>query len=177
MLNGTKVAEANSVQNVAPIKSGSAILGRAVRPSTRYAVAAAHAAADAPYRGAVIFGVPIGGERQGWRMRRDLLSPCYTTRWTDPTRVEAFAMPSVTYHVVLLFNRDPDTGELVAEEGQEAPSAQSAMTCAGRMVGRKAGAVAFSRKGDSTIGEFDDAVALGRYGEVPTDPTSFTSAS
>ena len=33
-----------------------------------------------------------------------------------------------------------------------------------------AGAIAFSRAGDPDIGEFDDAVILAKFGEVPDDP-------
>lgn len=77
-------------------------------------------------------------------------------------------MADVTYYVVLPFVRDED-GELVAEEGVEAPSAYAAQRRAQAMIGKKAGAIAFSRTGDPTIGEFDDAEILGRYGEVPTD--------
>ena len=85
-------------------------------------------------------------------------------------------MANVTYYVVLPFIREPETGELVAEEGQEAPSEHSAMSRARAMIGRKAGAVAFSRTGDPALGEFEDATILGRYGEVPPDLASFTSA-
>lgn len=77
-------------------------------------------------------------------------------------------MADVTYYVVLPFVRDED-GELVAEEGIEAPSAYSAQRRAQAMLCKKAGAIAFSRTGDPTIGEFDDAEILGRYGEVPAD--------
>ena len=86
-------------------------------------------------------------------------------------------MANVTYHVVLPFVRDDDTGELVAETGQEAPSEHSAMSRARAMIGRKAGAVAFSRTGDPAIGEFDDAVILGRYGETPDDLIGITSVA
>ena len=71
--------------------------------------------------------------------------------------------------MVLPFVRDDESGELVAEEGQEAPSEHSAMTRARLMVGRKAGAVAFLRTGDPALGNFEDAVILGRYGETPND--------
>jgi hypothetical protein len=37
------------------------------------------------------------------------------------------------------------------------------------MLVKKAGAIAFSRTGDPAIGEFEDAVILGRYGDVPDD--------
>lgn len=46
-------------------------------------------------------------------------------------------MANVAYHVVLPFIRDDDIGE-------EAPSEHSAMSRARAMIGRKAGAVAFS---------------------------------
>ena len=86
-------------------------------------------------------------------------------------------MANVTYHVVLPFIRDDDTGELVAEPGQEAPSEHSAMSRARAMIGRKAGAVAFSRTGDPAIGDFEDAVILGRYGETPDDLVGITSVA
>ena len=81
-------------------------------------------------------------------------------------------MANVTYHV-LPFVRDDDTGELVAEAGQEAPSEHSAVSRARVLVGRKVGAVAFSRTGDPAIGAFEDAVILGRYGETPDDLIGF----
>ena len=85
-------------------------------------------------------------------------------------------MANVTYYVVLPFIHDDD-GELVAEQAAEAPSAHSAMSRARNMVGRKIGAVAFSRTGDPALGDFDDAVILGRYGETPADLTCFTMVS
>lgn len=84
-------------------------------------------------------------------------------------------MANVTYYVVLPFVRDED-GELVAEEGVEAQSAFSAQRRAQAMVGKKAGAVAFSRTGDPAVGEFEDAVILGRYGDTPVDLLAFTGA-
>ena len=77
-------------------------------------------------------------------------------------------MADVTYFVVLPFVRD-ENDELVAEDGVEAPSAFSAQRRAQGMLGKKAGAIAFSRTGDPTIGEFQDAVILGRYGDIPDD--------
>lgn len=44
------------------------------------------------------------------------------------------------------------------------------------MLGRKAGAIAFQRTGDPQLGEFEDAVILGQYGEVPADLMSFTTS-
>ncbi len=83
-------------------------------------------------------------------------------------------MASVTYYVVLPFVRDED-GELVAEMGVEAQSVFSAQRCAQAMLAKKSGAVAFSRTGDPAIGEFEDAVILGRYGETPEDLLAFTA--
>lgn len=77
-------------------------------------------------------------------------------------------MGSVTYFVVLpiVWN---DEGDLVVEEGQEAPNVFAAQRRAEALVGKKAGAIAFSRSGDPALGEFEDAVVLGRYGEAPED--------
>jgi len=77
-------------------------------------------------------------------------------------------MGNVTYFVVLPIVRNEE-GDLVAEDGQEAPSAIAAQRRALALVGKKAGAIAFSRSGDPAIGEFDDAIVLGRYGEAPDD--------
>lgn len=85
-------------------------------------------------------------------------------------------MGNVTYFVVLPIVRNEE-GELVAEDGQEAPNAFAAQRRAQAMVGRKVGAIAFSRTGDPAIGEFDEAVILGRYGDAPEDLMSLMEAS
>jgi hypothetical protein len=85
-------------------------------------------------------------------------------------------MGNVTYFVVLSIVRN-ENGDLVAEEGQEAPTAAAAQRRAQAMIGRKAGAIAFSRSGDPAIGEFEDAIILGRYGDAPDDPASLMEAS
>ena len=77
-------------------------------------------------------------------------------------------MGNVTYFVVLPIVRNEE-GELIAEDGQEAPNAFAAQRRAQTIVGKKVGAFAFSRKGDPAIGEFDEAVILGRYGDAPED--------
>ena len=46
---------------------------------------------------------------------------------------------------------------------------------AARMEGPERGAVAFSKTGDPQLGEWDDAVILGRYGDVPDDLAPYTS--
>jgi predicted Fe-Mo cluster-binding NifX family protein len=80
--------------------------------------------------------------------------------------------------VILPFTRDED-GELSASEGIEASSAESARRRAAAMVGVKTtvGAVAFSRSGDPALGDFEDAVVLGAYGEVPDDLRASTSSA
>lgn len=84
-------------------------------------------------------------------------------------------MSNLTYYVALPFIREPASGELIAEQGQEAPSERAAMSRARAMIGRKADAIAFRRTGDPALGDFEDAVILGRYGETPDDLASFTS--
>lgn len=84
-------------------------------------------------------------------------------------------MSNVTYYVVLPFVRETDTGELIAQQGQEAPSEHAAMSRARAMLGQKAGVIAFRRTGDPAVGDFEDAVILGRYGQTPDDLASFTS--
>jgi hypothetical protein len=43
------------------------------------------------------------------------------------------------------------------------------------MEGEGKGAVAFSKTGDPQLGAWDDAVILGRYGDVPDDLAPYTS--
>ena len=76
-------------------------------------------------------------------------------------------MASVTYFVAMPFTRDDD-GELVPGEAQERQSASAVESAARRMAETSAGAVAFSRTGDPATGEFEDAVVLREFGEVPS---------
>ena len=77
------------------------------------------------------------------------------------------ALAHVTYFVALPFVRN-DEGELVAGEAQERQTAGAAVREARRMTLVSPGAVAFSRTGDPAIGEFEDAVVIERFGEVPS---------
>ncbi|MDR6953767.1 hypothetical protein J2X65_003130 [Ancylobacter sp. 3268] len=77
-------------------------------------------------------------------------------------------MAAVTYFVVLPFVRGED-GELIALEPIEAQSATSAASKALVLSRRNAGAVAFSRTGDPSQGEFEPAVVIARYGDTPDD--------
>ena len=85
-------------------------------------------------------------------------------------------MSGLTYFVVLPFFRDAD-GELLIDEAIEVPNAGAALRQAERVARAKGGAVAFSRTGDPSIGEYEDAVVLAGFGEVPDDIAEFTSGS
>jgi hypothetical protein len=71
----------------------------------------------------------------------------------------------VTYHVVIAFDRDGE-GDLKPGEAREVLSPIVAERRARALSLEHAGAVAFSRTGDPTTGEFHDAVILARFGEV-----------
>ncbi|ACK51703.1 conserved hypothetical protein [Methylocella silvestris BL2] len=75
-------------------------------------------------------------------------------------------MAEVTYYVALPFIRTDD-GDLVPGEAKEFQSAGAAVSEAQRMAFKAAGAVAFSRSGDPALGEFQDAVVIQRFGDVP----------
>jgi hypothetical protein len=72
---------------------------------------------------------------------------------------------SVTYFVVVPFDWSED-GDLVAGPAQEATSAGSAERRARDLALKHAGAVAFSRTGEPSVGEFQDAVVLAKFGDV-----------
>ena len=71
----------------------------------------------------------------------------------------------VTYYVVVPFDFD-ESGDLRAGEAKEAASARAAERSASASVPRHAGAVAFSRTGDSATGDFENAVILAQFGQV-----------
>jgi len=79
-------------------------------------------------------------------------------------------MADVTYYVALAFLQD-DGGSPVAGSAEECQSSSSALRRAealSRGLGN-IGAVAFSRTGDPTTGEFGDAEMLKKFGSVPED--------
>ena len=76
-------------------------------------------------------------------------------------------MAHITYCVAMPFDRNEE-GELVAGEAQDRQSAGAAESAARRMAETAVGAVAFSRTGDPTTGEFEDAVVLREFGEMPS---------
>ena len=76
-------------------------------------------------------------------------------------------MANVTYYVALPFVL-ADGGESVAGEAREHQSATAAARDAKHMAGSYPGAVAFSRTGDPASGEFDDAMVIEAFGDVPS---------
>jgi hypothetical protein len=79
-------------------------------------------------------------------------------------------MADVTYYVALPFLQD-DTGSPVAGEGEELQSLSTAIHRAEALskIAGNIGAVAFSRTGNPSIGELEDAVVLRKFGDVPGD--------
>ena len=73
----------------------------------------------------------------------------------------------VTYYVALPFVWNEE-GELVPGEAQDRQSASAAESLARKLALTSAGAVAFSRTGEPATGEFEDAVVLRTFGEVPS---------
>lgn len=69
-------------------------------------------------------------------------------------------------------------GGLAPGEAVECPNGAAAIRRAQAMSANEsnAGAVAFSRSGDPNLGEFDDAVILKTFGEVPDDFTATHTA-
>ena len=77
----------------------------------------------------------------------------------------------ITFHVVVPFDRNAE-GELTAGEAKESPSAASAERQARVAAQAHAGAVAFSRTGDPSMGDFQDAVVLAQFGDVDLNALS-----
>ena len=77
-------------------------------------------------------------------------------------------MTQQTYFVVQPFEFSRG-GRLVASTAMPAPTGPQALRMAERQAAGKAGAVAFSRTGDPETGDFDDAVLLGTFGQVPEE--------
>lgn len=76
-------------------------------------------------------------------------------------------MPSVTYHVVIPFDRD-DEGNLVPGEAKEAPNSDAAKRRAGALAEKHAGALAFKRTGDPDTGDFGEGEVIAVFGAVDT---------
>lgn len=76
---------------------------------------------------------------------------------------------SVTYYVALPFVRTDDG--MAAGQAQEMPNETAAIRRAEAMSRdpANAGALAFKRTGDPSIGEFGDATLLKAFGDVPSN--------
>ena len=79
-------------------------------------------------------------------------------------------MGDVTYYVALPLLQD-DAGSLTAGKGEELQSQSAAIRRAESLskITGNIGAIAFSRTGDPSVGEFCDAVVLRKFGDVPDD--------
>lgn len=60
-------------------------------------------------------------------------------------------------------------GALIADMPREARDEAQAIRLAERLASNRAGVIAFSRTGDPTTGDYDDAVVLARHGRVPAE--------
>ena len=76
-------------------------------------------------------------------------------------------MKELTYYVALPF-RLSDDGQVVAGEPQECRDAGKAVRVATILAADpgNCGAIAFSRSGDPSLGDFEDAVIIRSFGEV-----------
>jgi hypothetical protein len=79
-------------------------------------------------------------------------------------------MANVTYYVAMPFLQD-ETGSPVAGAAEECHNSSLALRRAEAMsrAAGSVGAVAFSRSGDPSIGEFGEAHVLKAFGQVPND--------
>jgi len=78
---------------------------------------------------------------------------------------------NITYHVLQTFSWYD--GEIIADEPREMPSAAAAKLAIERLPDSKVGGLAFSRTGNPTTGEFEDAVIIAQKGTIPTADEEF----
>jgi hypothetical protein len=79
-------------------------------------------------------------------------------------------MPILTYYVALPFTRLADGG-LAPGQAIDCPSLAAALQRADALsrAPANAGAVAFFRSGDASLGEFTEKVLIRAFGDVPDD--------
>lgn len=75
---------------------------------------------------------------------------------------------TITYYGIQPFESTPRGGSKVLPP-IVAQSSSEAVRKAERLAQERGGAIAFSRTGDPTFGEFDEPVILGRFGDVPRE--------
>ena len=74
----------------------------------------------------------------------------------------------VTYFVVQGFQRGR-RGAFIADQPREARDEMHAKRMAQRLASACDGVIAFSRSGDPTTGDFEDAVIIAKIGEPPDE--------
>lgn len=84
------------------------------------------------------------------------------------SKAAATAPKTVTYYVVQPFEMSP-RGRYKVCQPVEAQSRDQALRRAERLAGEQGGAIAFSRTGDPEFGDFEDAIVLGKFGNVPDE--------
>jgi len=84
-------------------------------------------------------------------------------------------MGVITYFVVQPFE-NTDRG-LVVAQAREVHGGPDAARALARRLAAKGGAIAFSRTGDPSLGDFGDAEVLGVFGEVPEDAVELAAAA
>jgi hypothetical protein len=109
------------------------------------------------------------GDQGAERNRRSWQRSRYVPLFVASER-EARDMP-VTYHVVVVFDRDED-GDPKPGEARETTNATAGERTARALSGQHAGAVASTRTGDPATGEFQDGVVLAQFGDVDLDALS-----
>lgn len=77
-------------------------------------------------------------------------------------------MASHTYYAVQPFAR-AGQGRISVLQPIVVQSQAEAVRKAERVAVEKGGAIAFSRTGDEDIGDYDDPIVLGRFGDVPRE--------
>lgn len=77
-------------------------------------------------------------------------------------------MAQVTYFVVQTFQAG-SKGALIPDAPMMLQSADAALRRAQHVASSRAGVVAFSRAGDPSTGEFDDAEVIYAYGQIPAE--------
>lgn len=82
----------------------------------------------------------------------------------------------ITYFVVQSFSQGRK-GTITADLPMQLPSGDQAKRRALRLSESKLGVVAFSRSGDPSTGDYEDAVVLARYGIIPEEEQQLALAS
>lgn len=82
----------------------------------------------------------------------------------------------LTYFVVQSFSQGRK-GAVVADQPIQSQSADHATRMADRLSRTRVAAIAFSRTGDPATGEYDEAVILASFGEIPDESQQLAIAS